>query len=54
MVRSIHDNNTHYATTHRVTLDLLEELSRPADVLPKPGDYTGGLVGVGASHEYRR
>lgn len=54
MAPSIHDNNTHYATNHRVTLELLEELSRPEEVLYITGDYTGGLVGVGASHEYRR
>ena len=53
MVPSIYDNNTHYATNHRVNLELLEELSRPDDVLYITGEYTGGLTAVGASHEYR-
>ena len=49
MVPSIHDKGTHYVTNHRLTLELLGELSEPEDVLEITGDYTGILTGVGAS-----
>jgi hypothetical protein len=49
MVPSIHDKGTHYVTNHRLSLDLLKELSEPDDVLEITGDYTGGLTGVGSS-----
>jgi hypothetical protein len=50
MAPSIHDKGTHYVTNHRLTLELLNELSEPDDVIEITGDYTGNLSGVGASH----
>jgi hypothetical protein len=50
MAPSIHDHGTHYVTNHRLTLELLNELSEPDDVIEVTGDYTGNLSGVGATH----
>jgi hypothetical protein len=50
MAPSIHDNGTHYVTNHRLTLELLNELSEPEDVVGITGYYTGNLSGVGATH----
>jgi hypothetical protein len=48
MAPSIHDKGTHYSTNHRLTLELLDELSEPEDVVGITGYYTGNLSGVGA------
>ncbi|HSF00084.1 MAG TPA: hypothetical protein VLA48_04240 [Nitrososphaeraceae archaeon] len=50
MAPSIHDNGTHYVTNHRLTLELLNELSEPEDVVGITGYYTGNLSGVGARY----
>ena len=50
MAPSIHDNGTHYVTNHRLTLELLNELSEPDDVIEITGYYTANLSGVGATH----
>jgi hypothetical protein len=50
MAPSIHDDGTHYVTNHRLTLELLDELSEPEDVVGITGYYTGNLSGVGATH----
>ena len=50
MAPSIHDHGTHYVTNHRLTLELLNELSEPEDVVGITGYYTGNLSGVGAIH----
>ena len=50
MAPSIHDNGTHYVTNHRLTLELLNELAEPDDVIEITGYYTGNLSGVGATH----
>jgi hypothetical protein len=50
MAPSIHDHGTHYVTNHRLTLELLNELSEPDDVIEITGYYTGNLSGVGAIH----
>ena len=42
----------HYVTNQRLTLELLNELAEPDDVLEITGDFTGNLSGVGASHDY--
>ncbi|MFB5599610.1 MAG: hypothetical protein ACE5SW_05210 [Nitrososphaeraceae archaeon] len=54
MVPSIQDRGTHYVTNHRLTLELLKELSEPDDVLEITGDYTGGLTGVGSTKSRRK
>jgi len=51
---AIYDNGTHYATHHRLTLELLEEISAQQDVLEITGDYTGGIGSYAASHECSR
>jgi hypothetical protein len=50
MAPSIHDNGTHYVTNQRLTLELLNELSEPDDVIEITGYYTANLSGVGATH----
>ena len=52
MAPAIYDKGTHYVTNQRLTLELLNELAEPEDVLEITGDYTGNLSGVGASHDY--
>ncbi|HZL21713.1 MAG TPA: hypothetical protein VFC05_00190 [Nitrososphaeraceae archaeon] len=52
MAPAIYDKGTHYVTNQRLTLELLDELAEPEDVLEITGDYTGNLSGVGASHDY--
>lgn len=51
---AIYDNGTHYATHHRLTLELLEEISAQQDVIEITGDFTGGIGSYAASHECRR
>jgi hypothetical protein len=53
MVPAVYDNGTHYTTNHRLTLEMLKEISNDEDVLEVTGEYTGGLIGRGASHEHR-
>ena len=43
----------HYVTNQRLTLELLNELAEPEDVIKITGDFTGNLSGVGASHSWR-
>ena len=54
MAPAIYDKGTHYVTNQRLTLELLNELAEPEDVLEITGDFTGNLSGVGASHDYTR
>jgi hypothetical protein len=51
MVPSIYDNGTHYVTNQKLTLEMLKEISDHEDVLEVTGVYTGGVGGLGASHE---
>ena len=51
---AIYDNGTHYATHHRLTLELLEEISAQQDVVEITGDFTGGIGSFAASHECSR
>ena len=53
MIPAGYDNTTHYVTNHRLTLEMLNEISSDTDVLEVTGEYTGGLTGRGASHEHR-
>lgn len=52
-VPAIYDNGTHYATHHKLTLDLLKEISDIEGVIEVTGDYTGGVGSYAASHEHR-
>ena len=52
MIPAVYDNGTHYAANHRLTLEMLKEISNDRDVLEVTGEYTGGIGGWGASHEH--
>jgi hypothetical protein len=51
MIPAIYDNGTHYAANHRLTLEMLKEISDDQDVLEITGEYTGSVGGYGVSHE---
>jgi hypothetical protein len=53
MIPAIYDNGTHYTANHRLTLEMLKEISDDQDVLEITGEYTGSVGGYGASHERR-
>ena len=53
MSPAIYDKGTHYVTNQELTLDMLKEISDSEDVIEVTGEYTGGLGGYGASHEYK-
>ena len=44
MVPAIYDKGTHYVTNHKLTLEILKEISDCADVLEVAGDYTGTIT----------
>ena len=50
MVPAIYENGTHYVTNHRLTLEVLKEISDSDDVLEVAGDYTGNITVMGPSH----
>lgn len=52
-ISAVYDKGTHYAANHKLTLEMLQEISNDEDVLEVTCDYTGGVGGWGASHEYR-
>jgi hypothetical protein len=47
MIPAVYDNGTHYAANHRLTLEILKEISNDRDVLEVTGEYTGGIGGLG-------
>lgn len=49
---AIYDNGTHYATHHRLTLDLLKEISDAEGVIEVTGEYSGDWGSWAASHEH--
>jgi hypothetical protein len=51
-VPAIYDKGTHYVTNMRLTLDILKRLDDFDFVEEVAGDYTGTLIGRGASHEH--
>jgi hypothetical protein len=53
MIPAIYDKGTHYVANHRLTSEMLEQVCKDEDVLEVTGEYTGGIGGWGASHEYR-
>ena len=50
MVPAIYDNGTHFVTNHKLTLEILKEISDSDDVLEVAGEYTGNITARGASH----
>ncbi|MGB8935319.1 MAG: hypothetical protein WCC17_09465 [Candidatus Nitrosopolaris sp.] len=50
MVPAVYDKGTHYVTNHKLTLEMLKEISDSDDVLEVAGDYTGNITGRGSSH----
>ena len=48
---SIYDNDTHYVSTHRLTLEILKKLNNFEHVLEVMGDYTGGAASIGPQHD---
>ena len=50
MVPAIYDKGTHYVTNHKLTLEILKEISDSDDVLEVAGDYTGTITARGSSH----
>jgi hypothetical protein len=52
MVPATYDKGTHYVTNHRLTLEMLKEISDWKYVVEVAGEYTDGITGIGASHEH--
>jgi len=50
MVPAIYDNGTHFVTNHKLTFEMLKEISDSDDVLEVAGDYTGNITARGSSH----
>jgi hypothetical protein len=50
-VPSVYDNDTHYVSTHRLTLEILKKLNDIDYVLEVMGDYTGGAASIGPQHD---
>jgi hypothetical protein len=50
MIPAIYDKGTHYVTNHKLTLEMLKEISDSDDVLEVAGDYTGIITARGSSH----
>ena len=50
-VPAIHDNGTHYVSTHPLTLEILKKLNDIDYVQDVMGDYTGGASSRGAQQE---
>jgi hypothetical protein len=48
MVPAIYDKGTHYVTNHKLTLEILKEISDSDDVLEVAGDYTGNITARGS------
>jgi hypothetical protein len=52
MVPAIYDKGTHYVTNHKLTLEILKEISDSDDVLEVAGEFTGNITARGASHNH--
>ena len=44
MVPAIYDNGTHFVTNHKLTLEMLKEISDSDDVVEVAGEYTGNIT----------
>ncbi len=51
MVPAIYDKGSHFVTNHRLTLEMLKEIS-DLEYVEVTGEYTDGITGRGASHDY--
>jgi hypothetical protein len=52
MVPAIYDKGTHYVTNHKLTLEILKEISDSDDVLEVAGEFTGNITARGSSHNH--
>lgn len=50
-IPAVHDNGTHYVSTHRLTLEILKKLNDIEYVDEVMGDHTGGAASQGARHD---
>lgn len=50
MAPAIYEHATHFVTNHKLTLEILKEISDSDDVLEVAGEYTGNITSSGASH----
>jgi len=50
MVPAIYENGTLFVANHKLTLEMLKEISHSDDVLEVAGEYTGNITSRGSSH----
>src|SRR6266567_1055101 len=50
MVPAIYEHGTLFVTNHKLTLEMLKEISDSDDVLEVAGEYTGNITARGSSH----
>ena len=50
MVPAIYENGTLFVANHKLTLEMLKEISNSDDVLEVAGEYTGNITSRGSSH----
>jgi hypothetical protein len=50
MVPAIYENGTLFVANHKLTLEILKEISESDDVLEVAGEYTGNVTSRGSSH----
>ena len=50
-VPSVYDNDTHYVSAHRLTLETLKKLNDIDYVLEVMGDYNGSAASIGPQHD---
>jgi hypothetical protein len=53
VVPTIYDIDAHYAAHHRLTLEMLNEISQIEGVIEVTGEYTGGIGNYATSYEHR-
>lgn len=50
MSPAIYEHGTHFVANHKLTLEILKEISDSDDVLKVAGEYTGDITSRGSSH----
>jgi len=50
LVPAIYENGTFFVSNHKLTVEMLKEISRSDDVLEVAGEYTGNITSSGSSH----
>ncbi len=50
MIPGVYENGTLFVANHKLTLEILKEISDFDDVLEVAGEYTGNVTARGASH----